>query len=143
MATTSPRPGSNIEIIWADWLDALRRGDIDALAARLAPDVTHRGVRPDLFCPDRDAVLENARNRSRQLPAVDAIELVAAGDQVVLSVRAPTVGIPLQADADPDARRGVATIVFTLRDGLITAMQDYPSRAEALAAAGAAPGLWD
>jgi ketosteroid isomerase-like protein len=143
MTTTTRRPGSNIEIIWADWLDALRRGDIDAMAARLAPEVTHRGVRDDLFCPDREAVLENARNRSRELPAVDAIELVAAGDRVVLSVRAPTVGLPLEADADPDARRGMAAIVFTLHDGLITAMQDYLSRAEALEAAGASSHLWD
>jgi ketosteroid isomerase-like protein len=133
---------TNIEIIWSDWLDALRRHDIDALAARLAPEVTHRGVRTDLICPDRESVIANARSRSRHLPAVEAIELVAAGDRVVLNVRAPTVGLPLAADADPDARRGTAAIVFTLRDGLITAIQDYPSRAEALHAAGAAGDVW-
>jgi ketosteroid isomerase-like protein len=143
MTQTTHRPGSNIEIIWADWLDAMRRGDLDTVAARLAPDVTHRGVRPELFCPDRTAVLANVRNRSRRLPAVEAIELVAAGDQVVLSVRAPTVGVPLEADADPEERRGSAAIVFTLHDGLITAIEDYPSRAAALAAAGAEPAIWD
>ena len=142
MATTRT-PQSNIEIVFSDWLDALRRGDIEALAARLAPGVTHRGVRPDLICPDRDAVIENARARSRQLPDVEAIELVAAGDQVVLSVRAATVGMPLEQDADPEVRRGVAAIVFTFQDGLITAIQDHPSRAEALRAAGADATLWD
>jgi ketosteroid isomerase-like protein len=142
MAATRTSP-SNIEIIFSDWLDALRRGDLDALAARLAPEVTHRGVRPDLICPDRAAVLEGARSRARQLPEVEAIELVAAGDHVVLSVRAATVGMPLTQEEDQDARRGVAAIVFTLRDGLITAIQDYPSRAQALAAAGAAQSLWD
>jgi ketosteroid isomerase-like protein len=142
MATTR-RPHSNIEIIFTDWLDAIRRNDLDALAARLAPEVTHRGVRPDLICPDRESVLENARARSRHLPDIDAIELVAAGDRVVLSVRAPTVGQPLSTHDDPDVRRGLAAIVFTLRDGLITAIQDYPSRADALAAAGAAPDMWD
>ena len=106
------------------------------------PSVTHRGVRADLHCPDREAVIANAAARSRQLPDVEAIELVAAGDQVVLSVRAATVGMPLERDADPDARRGLASIVFTLRDGLITAIQDYPSRADALRAAGAAEALW-
>ncbi len=133
---------TNIEIIWTDWLDALRRCDLDALAARLAPEVTHRGVRADLICPNRDAVLASARNRSRMLPTVEAIELVAAGDQVVLSVRAPQVGVPLSAAAHPDERRGIAAIVFTLRDGLITAMQDYPTRADALEAAGAAGNVW-
>jgi ketosteroid isomerase-like protein len=135
-------PQSNIEIVFSDWLDALRRGDIEALAARLAPGVTHRGVRTDLICPDREAVIANAAARSQELPDVEAIELVAAGDQVVLSVRAATVGMPLEPDADPDARRGLASIVFTLHDGLITAIQDYPSRADALRAAGAAEALW-
>jgi ketosteroid isomerase-like protein len=139
MATTRT-PRSNIEIIWSDWLDAIRRGDLDALAARLAPEVVHRGVRADLICPDREAVLENARARADQLPDVGAVELVAAGDHVVLSVRAPTVGMPLEDDAP---MRGQASIVFTLRDGLITSMQDYLSRGEALAAAGAEPAVWD
>ena len=139
MASTRT-PASNIEIIWSDWLDAMRRGDMDTLAARLAPEVSHRGVRPDMICPDRESVLANARDRSQDLPDVGAIELVAAGDHVVLSVRAPSVGVPLTDDAPP---RGQASIVFTLRDGMITAMQDYLSRGEALAAAGAEPAVWD
>jgi ketosteroid isomerase-like protein len=133
-------PRSNIEIVWSDWLDAIRRGDVETLAARLAPEVTHRGVRADLVCSDRDAVIENARTRSEALPDVGAVELVAAGDHVVLSVRAPTVGMPLE---DGAPMRGQASIVFTLRDGLITQMQDYLSRGEALAAAGAEPAVWD
>jgi len=139
MASTRT-PASNIEIIWSDWLDAMRRGDMDTLAARLAPEVSHRGIRPDMICPDRASVLANARDRSQDLPDVGAVELVAAGDHVVLSVRAPTVGMPLDDDAP---MRGQASIVFTLRDGLITQMQDYLSRAEALAAAGAEPAVWD
>jgi ketosteroid isomerase-like protein len=137
---TTRTPTSNIEIIWADWLDAMRRGDMDALASRLAPEVSHHGVRPELVCPDREAVLDNARNRAEELPDVGAIELVAAGDHVVLSVRAPSVGVPLEDDAP---MRGQASIVFTLRDGMITRMQDYLSRAEALEAAGAEPAVWD
>jgi ketosteroid isomerase-like protein len=133
---------TNIEIIFTDYLDAIRRGDVEAVAAPLAPQVSHHGVRDDLVCPDRASVIASLRNRARDLPAVEAIELVAAGDHVVLSVRAPSVGMPLEADADPEARRGRASIVFTLHDGLITQMQDYPSRTEALAAAGAQPDLW-
>jgi ketosteroid isomerase-like protein len=118
----------------------MRRRDLDALAARLAPEVTHRGVRADLICPDRESVLANARARADRLPDVGAIELVAAGEHVVLCVRAPTVGVPLE---DGAPMRGQAVIVFTLRDGLITRMQDYVSRREALAAAGADPAVWD
>jgi len=113
---------------------------MDALASRLAPEVSHHGVRPDMICPDRESVLANARHRSQELPDVGAIELVAAGDHVVLSVRAPSVGMPLSDDAP---MRGQASIVFTLRDGMITQMQDYLTRAEALAAAGADPAVWD
>ncbi len=104
--------------------------------------MTHRGVRPDLDCPDREAVIANAGSRARHMPAVEAIELVAAGDRVVLAVRAPTVGLPVSPTADQEQRRGVAAIVFTLRDGLISAIQDYPTRAEALAAAGVAHDVW-
>jgi ketosteroid isomerase-like protein len=131
---------SNIEIIFTDYLDAIRRGDMDTVAARLAPEVTHHGVRADLVCPDREAVLAAMRRRSLELPDVEALELVAAGDRVVMSVRAEGIGVPVR---DEDPPRGQASIVFTLRDGLITAMQDYASRAEALAAAGAGVREWE
>lgn len=131
---------TNIEIIFTDYLDAIRRGDMDTVAARLAPEVTHHGVRADLVCPDRTSVLAAMRRRSLELPDVEALELVAAGDRVVLSVRAEGIGPPVR---DEDPPRGQASIVFTLRDGLITAMQDYASRAEALAAAGAGVREWE
>jgi ketosteroid isomerase-like protein len=131
---------SNIEIIFSDYLDAIRRGDMDTVAARLAPEVTHRGVRADLVCPDRRSVLANMRARSEVLPAVEALELIAAADHVIMSVRAAGIGQPVR---DDDAPRGQASIVFTLQDGLITAMQDYTSRAEALAAAGAGVRQWE
>ena len=70
-----------------------------------------------------------------------ALELIEAGDHVVLSVRAATIGVPL--DLDSDEMRGQATIVFTLRDGLIVAMRDDASREAALAAISAAPApVW-
>ena len=131
---------SNIEIIFTDYLDAIRRGDMDTVAARLAPEVTHHGVRADLVCPDRTSVLASMRRRSLELPDVEALELVAAGDRVVMSVRAEGIGQPVRDDDPP---RGQASIVFTLRDGLITAMQDYTSRAEALTAAGAGMREWE
>ena len=97
-------------------------------------------MRADLVCPDRQAVLANVQARSEVLPAVEALELIAAGDHVVMSVRAAGIGQPVH---DEDAPRGQASIVFTLCDGLITAMQDYTSRAEALAAAGTGVRQWE
>lgn len=124
---------SNLEIIFVDWLDAMRRGDIDRMSARLAADVMHEGVREEYVCRGREAVLERLRLRAGQLPSVSAIELIEAGDHVLLSVRAPSVGAPV----DPQGpQRGQATILFTLRDGLIVGMRDYLGRAEALATVG-------
>lgn len=128
---------SNIEIVFADWLDAIRRGDVELMKQALAPDVVHRGVRPEMICEGRDQVLALAGRHAVDLPAVDALELVAAGEHVVLSVRGPEIGVPPEGSDRP---RGQATIVFTLRDGVIVEMQDYLRRADALAAAGADDG---
>lgn len=123
---------SNIEIVFSDWLDAMRRGDLERMEAALAPDVKHVGIVPEWECGNREQVLENVRGRAGRVPAVEALELVAAGDHVVMSIRAPGIG-----PTPEGAARGQACIVFTLRDGLITHMQDYVHRDDALAAAGA------
>jgi ketosteroid isomerase-like protein len=132
-------PATNIERIFVYWLDAIRRGDIALIAEHLAPDVVHQGVRTDLICHDRAEVLSNVARTAGQLPTVEAVELVAAGDHVVLSVRAEGMGEPTVADGP---RRGGASIVFTLRDGKIVHIHDYRSRDEAFAAAGAADFRW-
>ena len=131
----------NLEVIFSDWLDALRRGDVDRIAGRLDPAVVHQGVRPELVCSGREAVVERVRLMARQPPDVTAVELVEVGEHVVLSVRASGVGVP----EDPEAtdNRGQATIVFTLRDGQIVRMQDYLTREAALAAVDAPRGdVW-
>jgi ketosteroid isomerase-like protein len=132
---------TNLEIIFADWLDAMRRRDIDRIAARLDPDVVHQGVRPELTCTGREAVVERLRSRAAQPPAVTAIELVEVGDHVVMSVRAPTIGV--SAAPDDQGVRGQATVVFTLHDGRILRMQDYLTRDAALDAVDAPRGdVW-
>ncbi len=125
---------SNIEIVFADWLDAIRRGDLERMEQTLAPDVVHQGVRPEMICRGREQVLALAGRRAVDLPAVDAIELIAAGDSVVLSVRGPDLGPPI--DETGERASGQASIVITLLDGVIVEMQDYWRRADALAAAG-------
>ena len=95
----SVRP-TNIEIVFADWLDAQRRGDVEAMAARLAPGVVHQGVRDELVCRNRDQVLANVRGRGGRVPPVEALELLAAGDYVVMSIRAPGIGVPRSATFD-------------------------------------------
>ena len=132
---------SNIEIIFADWLDAMRRGDLETMASRLAPDVVHQGVKPEWICQNRQEVIDMVAQRVGRVPPVEAIELVAAGDHVVMSVRGVGIGPPV--DGDEDEARGQAAIVYTLVDGKIVRMHDYLHRAEALEAAGAVPVAWE
>jgi ketosteroid isomerase-like protein len=132
---TERAPESNIEIVFADWLEAMRRGDLQTMENRLAPDVVHEGIRPGMACRSRQEVMAMAHRRSRRLPAPEAIELVAAGEHVVMSVRGPGIGIP--ADDGSDEPRGEAIVVFTFADGVIVHMQDYVHRSDALQAVGA------
>ncbi len=121
---------SNVEIVLGDWVDALRRGDFEAITARLDPHVKWQGVRPELVCPDRNAVLELLPRLG--LSEVEAIELIGAGDKVVLGVRNPE----LQEVAGVQFRGQVFNVI-TLRDGRIVHIQDYTRREDALKAAGA------
>jgi ketosteroid isomerase-like protein len=134
-----PRTTGNLEIIFSDWIDALRRGDLDAVEARLAAEVVHQGVRDELVCAGRDAVLARLRRRAANPPEVTALELVESGDHVVLSLRARGIGVPM---GDGEQARGRATIVFTLRDGLIIRMQDHLERGSALASIAADEDVW-
>ncbi len=133
-------PESNLEIIFADWLDAMRRGDLNTMSSRLAPDAVHQGVKAEWICHNRKEVLDNVRARVGNTPAVEAIELIASGDYVVMSVKAPSVGIPIEGSHREF--RGQACIVFTLRNGKIIRLDDYLHRSDALEAAGASVD-WD
>ena len=123
----------NLETVMIDFLAALRRGDYEAAAELLDPDVTWRGVREDLVCHGREEVIDTFRSALKERREIDALEFIRGGDRVVVGVRDPTLtevaGEPLE---------GQIFNVFTLRDGRITRIDDYRRRPEALAAAGIA-----
>jgi ketosteroid isomerase-like protein len=126
-------PEDNIKIILADWLDALRRHDLDALELRMAPDVFWQGIREDFICKDREEAMKMLREQQREEHGVEALELVATEEKVVLGVRSSQLqeigGVPLG---------GQVFQVFTLRhhDGRIVRVDEYRRRSEALEAAG-------
>jgi ketosteroid isomerase-like protein len=127
-------PEDNNKIILADWLDALRRHDFDAAERRMAPDVFWQGIREDLVCENRSEAMEMQREQQREEHGVEALEVIATEEKVVLGVRSSQLrevgGVPL---------RGQIFQVFTLRqgDGRIVRVDEYERRGEALAAAGA------
>jgi hypothetical protein len=137
-ATRRPRGGSmstpedNIKVILADWLDALRRQDLDAIEHRMAPEVFWQGIREDFVCVDRDEAMSLLREQQREDYGVEALELVATEEKVVLGVRSTQLqevgGVPLG---------GQIFQVFTLRDGIIVRVDEYERRIDALEAADA------
>jgi hypothetical protein len=132
------RPRSNIEIVFADWIDAMRRGDVERMASALAPDAVHEGVLPGLRCSNRAEIMSLAGPRANAVLRVEALELAAAGDRVVMSVRGPGIGPPVPGTDDETYDQ--ACVVFTLDGGRITHMQDFLHRQDALDAAGVSSG---
>jgi catechol 2,3-dioxygenase-like lactoylglutathione lyase family enzyme/ketosteroid isomerase-like protein len=114
---------TNLEVVFAGWIDARRRNDVEALERHLHPDVVWQGLRDDLVCPDRAHVLDNVRAASGQLPEVEGIELSATGDQVLFGVRSPDFTELFGEHLD-----GELFTVFTIRDGLIVRMEEFKTR---------------
>jgi hypothetical protein len=124
----------NIKTILADWLDALRRHDFATVERRMDPEVFWQGVREDFICENRDEAMEMLREQQREEHGVEALELIATEDRVILGIRSTQLqeigGVPLG---------GQIFQVFTLRhhDGRIVRVDEYRRRSEALEAAGA------
>jgi limonene-1,2-epoxide hydrolase len=121
---------ANLELA-LDWMDALRRSDIDSLADRFHPDVTWQDVAGSVACRGREQVLAWLRASPARPHQVDALELVASESHVVLGVhdesREELAGVELH--------RQLFT-VFAVDDGQILQLRDHAQRADALADAG-------
>jgi limonene-1,2-epoxide hydrolase len=121
---------ANLQLV-LDWIDALRRNEIDAIAERFHPDVVWTDLTGAVACEGREQVLAWLRAAPAQPPEVDALELLADTDHVVLGVRnharQELAGVHLD---------GQLFTVFTVRDGQIVHLRDYAHRADALAQAG-------
>ncbi len=122
---------ANLETVMIDFFGALRRGDFDAAAALLDPEVSWQGLREEWVCHGRDDVIKTFRWGLERRREVDALEFTRAGDQVVLGARGASI-----SEVEGEPLEGQIFNVFTLRDGRITRIVDYPQRSEALAAAG-------
>ena len=107
-----------------------RNGDLSKVESLLREDVVWQGLREDYVCHDRREVLDILRPLGR-VPD-EHIELVQQGDKVVLGMGG--TGFDRVADIPVE---GQLFQVFTFEGDKVVHMQDYLTREEALAAAGA------
>ena len=113
--------------------EAAERGDLDAIAAMLSPDVRWHGAGDDEGgCQSRKQTLTWMRRSLGRGARVDLLEARRlTGDRVLvlLGRREPTEADGAGGPAPPHGQ------IVHFRDGLITDMVVYPTADEALAAA--------
>jgi ketosteroid isomerase-like protein len=104
-------------------------GDLDAIREFLDPDVKWHGGDPSAAgaCSDRGQALEFMRRARSRRRLGELIDVVDAGDKVVLIMRSPS----------EDGKAALSANVTTFRDGKAIEIVHYPNPQDALAAAGA------
>lgn len=120
----------NIEIVLG-FLDAIRRRDREAAADFLHPEIVWRGVVPDLVCRSPREVLDVFFGARDGRIEVDRLELIGAERGAVFAVHRPEVWEVADVEI-----RGAMYHALEVEDGRITRINDYPERAQALAAVG-------
>ena len=115
-------------------------GDLDAIEAMLDPEVEWVGVGAVAGVADRADVLEILRGRVDEQYSVTLDRCIGIGDRVVVSMRFsraeadPTDERPLQSRRTYHVGRYAA--IVTMRDGRVVRVDEQPSLAAALEAAG-------
>ena len=126
----------SVEIVRRGY-EAFNRGDIDGVVGLLAPDFEYvaSGLVPGVGGVYRGA--EGLRGFAKTFwaefddPGIEVHELIDAGEQVVASTTMRGHGKQSGAETSWDVCQ-----VWTVRDGTAVRGQGFPSRAEALEAAG-------
>ena len=118
---------SNVERARRGYAAALH-GDLDAIRALLDPDVRWHGGDPDAAgsCRNREQALAFMRRAFGRGGVGELVDVVDAGDRVVVIMRPPADGI------EPPL---FAANLTTFRDGKVVEMVHYPDPDDALAAA--------
>ena len=117
---------------------ALMRGDVDAIHALLAPDVSWQGWDPgEGDCHNRAEAMSMIKERLQERAIGELEQIIDIDDERVVVV---TRGNPdfAQRHAElglPEGHDELASLV-TIREGTVISMRDYKTKDEALAAAG-------
>ena len=105
---------------------AAQRGDFDTVREFLDPDVKWHGGDPSTGCQNRRQALEWMRGARRRGPIGELVDLIDAGDQVVVIMRR----------TGEDGQPELIANLTTFRGGKAIEMVHYPDPADARAAAG-------
>ena len=118
---------TNAELARRGWEAALR-GDLDAVAGFLDPDVKWHGGDPTGpgACRDRDQALNYMRHALEHRALPELVDVRDAGDKVVLVLRRPP---------GEDAEPSLVANLTTFRDGKVIEMVHFDDLEDALAAA--------
>jgi ketosteroid isomerase-like protein len=108
--------------------EAALRGDFDVISAFLAPDVKWHGGDPSApgACRNREQALEFMRQAAGRRGVGELIEIVDAGDKVVVIMRPPS---------KQGEHAALSANLTTFRDGKVIEMVHYANPEDALAAA--------
>ena len=119
---------SNVELARRGY-EAITRGDYDAIARLLDPDVKWHAGDPtaEFACKNRGQALRFMRRPERRGPG-ELVEVLDAGDDRVVVVT--------RRDSEDGESPVLGANVTTFRDGKVVEMVHYPDRAAALAAVG-------
>ncbi len=123
---------SNVELARRGY-EAAVRGELDVIGGLLDADVSWHGGDPtaDGACQGREQALEFMRQARARGAIGELVEVIGAGEKVVVIMRRPT------QDGEPAT---LSANLTTFREGKVVEMVHYPSPNDALAAAGIHPG---
>ncbi|MCL2769461.1 MAG: nuclear transport factor 2 family protein [Solirubrobacterales bacterium] len=122
---------SNVEAARRGYEAALR-GDLDVIRAMLDPDVKWHGgdLSTPGACHNREQAVEYMRAARLRRGVGELVDIVGAGDRVVVIMR------PLAVDGEGEEVPALVANLTTFRDGKVIEMVHYPDPRDALAAAG-------
>jgi ketosteroid isomerase-like protein len=118
---------SNVELARRGYEAALR-GDLDTIREFLHPDVRWHGGNPEATgaCRNRDQALEFMRRARGRRGVGELVDIVDAGEKVVVIIRPPSSG---------DEPSALSANVTTFRDGKVVEMVHYTNPEDAFVAA--------
>lgn len=118
---------NNVQLVRRGY-EAAWRGDLDVIGELLDPDVQWHGGDPTdpASCHNRKEALDFMRQARARGGVGDLVDVIAAGDSVVVIMRPPSV------TGEPTA---LIANLTTFRDGKVIEMVHYPNPDDALAAA--------